>query len=355
MPLVPSDHKEFHTFVEQILVEPYDDNLKLVFADWLSDRDDPRGPLLRVVHAVRQAAGPYAALPQPRRAKIRDSKDPLVVRTGPVSLDWEWPYPEKEFIPDITRPKLESVRGAHGSGRLLSIAMVLDLIETFRRYGKQPAIRTCLSALELSSCRVITNEHRNYVMGASYVAGGGYRSVPELSRSTPAEYTEYIRNPDQRLLGVTRIHAPAARMSIDFCMSGRFGSFVNVAHTVETGLISTEGRRLETLSPVRQLHWHLRTRMIRMVDAWKAMTPWLDGKRVADAEEELKQNLPPKSDAHKKYHVHIGKYACDHARVNGKTAYVERYASEPPYGVRRGRLTFLCDLCGRERSKARRP
>jgi uncharacterized protein (TIGR02996 family) len=69
--LVPSDDPEFIKFVTQIIADPADDTTRLVFADWLADRGDPRAPLLRVVPLVRQAAGPVETVPKLKRARRR--------------------------------------------------------------------------------------------------------------------------------------------------------------------------------------------------------------------------------------------------------------------------------------------
>lgn len=324
MPLVPSDDKDFTAFVERILSDPRDVTHRLVFADWLDDRSDPRAPLLRVVYNVRQQTGPYEPLEGPPRTKIRDSKDQLLVRTGPIPKGWKWPYPDGERIPDITRPKLESVRGAHGSGRLLSIALITDLVESFGGYkdAKLCWLYTAVTATELYACRLISTSQRNYAIGKAYMGEDYGRLRSHLDPGTDEKDIRHGQTVDFKFRGVARACAPISWMLADYCLGGRFGSFVNAAHTYEKSLMSRTWWRHGTV-PRHQVHRHLRSRTIRMADVWKAMTPWLDGKRVWDAEEETKQNSPPKSDQHKQYQVHVGKYPCDHRRVSGGTAYVK--------------------------------
>jgi uncharacterized protein (TIGR02996 family) len=43
-------------FLQQLDLHPDDNTLRLVYADWLDDRDDPRGPLLRAAVALRTRA-----------------------------------------------------------------------------------------------------------------------------------------------------------------------------------------------------------------------------------------------------------------------------------------------------------
>jgi uncharacterized protein (TIGR02996 family) len=40
-------------FLEAIAAEPDDDGLRLIYADWLEERGDPRGELVRVCQAMR--------------------------------------------------------------------------------------------------------------------------------------------------------------------------------------------------------------------------------------------------------------------------------------------------------------
>src|SRR5271170_5681719 len=43
------------TFLQAILQAPNDHTLRLIFADFLEERDDPRGELLRLLHALTQS------------------------------------------------------------------------------------------------------------------------------------------------------------------------------------------------------------------------------------------------------------------------------------------------------------
>jgi uncharacterized protein (TIGR02996 family) len=42
-------------FLHSLLANPSDDTTRLVYADWLDDRGDPRGTFLRVEVAIQQA------------------------------------------------------------------------------------------------------------------------------------------------------------------------------------------------------------------------------------------------------------------------------------------------------------
>src|SRR5580698_5344987 len=42
-------------FVQAMLANPHDLTLRLVFADWLEERGDPRGELLRLLHTLTQS------------------------------------------------------------------------------------------------------------------------------------------------------------------------------------------------------------------------------------------------------------------------------------------------------------
>jgi uncharacterized protein (TIGR02996 family) len=45
------------SFLKAMLEHPEDNALRLVFADWLEERDDPRGELIRLLHTLTQSVG----------------------------------------------------------------------------------------------------------------------------------------------------------------------------------------------------------------------------------------------------------------------------------------------------------
>lgn len=348
MSLVLNTDKEFTAFVTQVLCNPLEDACKLAFADWLQDRDDPRGPLLRVVHNVKAAAGPYEPFPQPKRSKIRDSHDPTKIRTGPVPADWKYPYPADEFIPDITVPKLPSRRGAHGPGRLLILATVWDHAACYgglKKIGSK--LWSALTALELYNCRLITGDHRDHVIDLGYDARA-YEKTPYAGLSS--RYRAEGRAGSDCVFRLVRLAAETLDRTswpMQFSYHGSFGSFVCAIHQLEMKQFSLEAKKLGTSVSGRQIEWHLRTRSLRMVDAWKAMKPWEDGLRVYEAKEELKQNSPPRSDDHKKHQISCGKYACDHKGVDRRTAYQPVVRDVSGANARLVR----CSLCGHERNR----
>ncbi len=46
-------------FLSAIRADPADDTTRLVYADWLDERDDPRGDFVRLHLALRAGAGPH--------------------------------------------------------------------------------------------------------------------------------------------------------------------------------------------------------------------------------------------------------------------------------------------------------
>jgi uncharacterized protein (TIGR02996 family) len=64
-------------FVEAILASPEDHSLRLIYADWLEERGDLRGELLRIEHEMRGlpiASRRYWEL-KPRRSELRERCD----------------------------------------------------------------------------------------------------------------------------------------------------------------------------------------------------------------------------------------------------------------------------------------
>src|SRR4051812_28022803 len=80
-------------FWQAIRAAPDDDDLRLIFADWLEDRGDPRGPFLRA--QVQLAAWPPEA---PSRLDLEEQARDLLHEhaeewTAPVRgkvLDWQF-------------------------------------------------------------------------------------------------------------------------------------------------------------------------------------------------------------------------------------------------------------------------
>lgn len=91
---------EEFAFLRPIQAEPNDVTVKRVYADWLQDRDDPRGPLLRAAAARQEREGP----PPPRV----ESGDRWSVPTGCVpaeDLVWFWRH-----LAGIPEPTPEQLR-----------------------------------------------------------------------------------------------------------------------------------------------------------------------------------------------------------------------------------------------------
>src|SRR5262245_9090295 len=70
-------HPQEAAFLERVCADPEDDGPRLVFADWLDERDDPRGEFIRVqVALARLSAG------DPRAIVLRDRESALLARYG---------------------------------------------------------------------------------------------------------------------------------------------------------------------------------------------------------------------------------------------------------------------------------
>lgn len=342
MRLIPYDNPDLLAFVNKILAEPRDDTNRLVFADWLCDGDDPRGPLLRVVPNVLEAAGPRSRPPKVERVTRRNQRDETTVSYGPVKAGWVAPYPIESRIPDITVPKLATRRASAGPGRLMSIALVRDFMKPygsgFRHYD------TVLAVLELFACGVITAHYRDFVLYTVYESRNNDAFDITLHR-----YGRYW-SPPRRAPDASRWLIPDPRSALKnltgllfHCRYGRFGTYVLTAHHIEYESLDLRLR----LRDLQLTRWHFRTRSIKMRDAWAAMEPWEDSKRVYGLNESAKHDRPPRSDSHKRYLLHIGKIpVCDHKGTDGRTAYAAHRDIRDLAGKRE--RTVKCFLCGHE-------
>lgn len=76
MPAWNSDHGDVmndeHAFLQEMQEKPDDTSLRLVFADWLKERGDPRGELIRLLHTLTQS------IEVPEREKLEDRLRSLV-------------------------------------------------------------------------------------------------------------------------------------------------------------------------------------------------------------------------------------------------------------------------------------
>src|SRR5262249_27967980 len=79
-------------FVQAILDDPDDDSLRLIYADWLEERGDPRGQFIRLQYAL---AGMDAD--DPRRRPLEARERVLLKEHGKV-----WAGPLLQFIEGYT-------------------------------------------------------------------------------------------------------------------------------------------------------------------------------------------------------------------------------------------------------------
>src|ERR1700722_7608798 len=72
-----------HLFLEAIMEKPDDDSLRLVFADWLEERGDPRGELLRLMQTLT------TSIEIPHRLELEDRLRGLVAAgVQPIGPFW---------------------------------------------------------------------------------------------------------------------------------------------------------------------------------------------------------------------------------------------------------------------------
>ncbi len=97
-------------FLRAIVDNPDDDNLRLVYADWLEELGDPRGDLIRV-----QIALTTGGLEPQREAELHRREQELLTRFGPSWLqplaERGWTVEFRRGLPEPARPpEFESIR-----------------------------------------------------------------------------------------------------------------------------------------------------------------------------------------------------------------------------------------------------
>ena len=84
---------EEQAFLQAMLQNPSDLTLRLVFADWLEERGDKRGELLRLAHTLTQAiAVPQQQELQERLCTLVDEQVPVIgpFRTNKLGMKFAW-------------------------------------------------------------------------------------------------------------------------------------------------------------------------------------------------------------------------------------------------------------------------
>jgi uncharacterized protein (TIGR02996 family) len=66
--------RDDQAFLQAMQDNPDDASVRLVFADWLEERGDPRGELIRLLHTLTQS------VEVPERSKLEDRLLPSVTR-----------------------------------------------------------------------------------------------------------------------------------------------------------------------------------------------------------------------------------------------------------------------------------
>src|SRR5277367_2034319 len=111
-------------FLQAMQENPEDTALRLVFADWLEERGDPRGELLRLLHTLTQS------VEVPDRSKLEDRLRSLLAAgvqpvgpfwTNSIGMKFAWipagtflmgsPANEKERSEDETQHKVTLCKG----------------------------------------------------------------------------------------------------------------------------------------------------------------------------------------------------------------------------------------------------
>src|SRR5271154_4570735 len=102
---------EEYSFLQAMLANPSDAALRLIFADWLEERGDPRGELLRLTHTLTQS------IDVPRRAELESRMQALVDEgvqavgpfwTNSIGMRFAW-IPQGTFLMGSPKSEQEHV------------------------------------------------------------------------------------------------------------------------------------------------------------------------------------------------------------------------------------------------------
>jgi len=143
-------HRQEAVFLERICADPEDDGPRLVFADWLDERNDPRGEFIRVQVALARTAAD-----DPRARDLRDREATLLAR---YQAPWSdrlrgmapWTEFRRGFIETVNVEARVFLRRAGELFRLAPVRHVrfLDVGSTLDRLMQSPHIAR-LSALTI--------------------------------------------------------------------------------------------------------------------------------------------------------------------------------------------------------------
>ena len=251
--------------LDDILAQPGDIAPRLVCADWLEERGDPRASLLRLIPSMNTLSWPLV---------IRHGVSPRVhvgqrehfshYRTDRVT----WPKitpirPPVGLIPTWGSPsgKRETWRGVHNLGRLLAIGMVHA---TLRYNGVPVTTEAALKPLtqdELYACRLISAKERD-----------------------ADRYGKLVYNLSTRIPG--RLNVGCMFEVLELCRSGTFSTYVRVAELLCARVRVTGGG---TEEPERTNGWLGRIQrekatlwsiLLDRFDWFRASAPWHDTHRA---------------------------------------------------------------------------
>jgi uncharacterized protein (TIGR02996 family) len=250
-----------NVFVADIITNPSDSTARLIFADWLDDRGDPRGVILRWAQSLLDVprresredvpVKVWRGLASPKPwSKGRPYGNPDALRTSRP----EWP--QIEIIPNARR------MGVRGLGRVLACVYWWEAYHAAVRWGRSPwigrpnerAVFGEWARRLLYNCGILTVAERD----GGYKGGALHYAALRFSFGLDS-------HPLASALGACRSHA--------------FGCYVTVAHSLQYQIAEPTPTDASTRQDEYLLGHVGRaavawTRLLDLFDVFRETIPW---------------------------------------------------------------------------------
>jgi uncharacterized protein (TIGR02996 family) len=244
-------------FVEALCVEPCEPAHRAALIDWLTERDDPRAELLRVVPDL---------LALPRSTELRPDVAPTgrregggrwrdLLRTSPK----RWPPLTSPLPPGrALDPPHAMYRRLHNLGRLLGLALLRDTVPLLRSAAPSASpLLVLLTRWEMRDCWLLPSRERDEPLRNVRKGGTGSLSIGQ-------QVACWLREQGAR--------EDLATLPLEFVYGGSFSRWLHVADELLVRIrhqdaLFSEGEPVESLALAY-------SRILDLRDEFARIAPW---------------------------------------------------------------------------------